>query len=103
MHNALKVGVFPLLLIGCIPQNANENNLAGMRSQQIVACLGKPPKQASIGARELWTYRIVACQVNIEMTNGEVSKIAYFGADGAPLTKADECIQNLVRLCGRKD
>jgi hypothetical protein len=93
-------------------QIANEapNKMIGLSTEQVLACMGAPTKQAATGATEVWSYdsgnsaaginSVRNCTVNVVMTAGRVSSVNYVGDTGGLITQGEQCafaVQNCVR------
>jgi hypothetical protein len=94
-----------------------QRKMIGLAKKKILACLGEPDKRVRIGSTDIWTYRNgeariespffapvlsmsatapavlgQSCNVNVIMTNGAVSQVAYAGANGGLLPLGEQCI-----------
>ena len=95
--------------------------MIGLPKEQVLACMGPPANQASVGETEVWSYnsgngqtntlvsgnRFTAsaitsqqfCTVNVVMTASKVSALNYTGPTGGLLTSGKQCafaIQNCI-------
>ncbi|HLW92641.1 MAG TPA: hypothetical protein VKS78_15260 [Roseiarcus sp.] len=102
-----------LLLAGCGLEKPEVDQIAqakiiGLSKQKILICMGRPALRKTMGATEIWAYpgaveiegegfatvgnpRHSACRVNVIMTNGAVSQIAYSGPGGDSLDLGEHC------------
>jgi hypothetical protein len=104
-----------LALGGCGLEKPETDQVAqakmiGLPKKKIIACMGKPARRRAIGSTEIWSYPVGtveiegqgfatfgfprhggACAVNVIMTNGLVSQIAYSGPAGDPLDLGEYC------------
>ncbi|MGA8817928.1 MAG: hypothetical protein WB624_11590 [Xanthobacteraceae bacterium] len=115
-----------LVLSACAIQRAQvateaQHSMIGLPKEQVLACMGPPANQASVGETEVWSYnsgngqtntlvsgnRFTAsaitsqrfCTVNVVMTAGKVSALKYTGPTGGLLTSGEQCafaIQNCI-------
>lgn len=91
--------------------------MVGLSKEQVLACMGPPANQATVGATEVWSYpsgngrtdvAVIGsaggglfssggiserrfCTVNITMTNGRVSQVGYVGPTGGLLSPNEQC------------
>lgn len=89
--------------------NNAQNQMVGFTKEHVLACMGPPANQATVGATEVWSYgsgdNMTAasygngfavsssrhCTVNVTMTNGVVSAMNYVGPTGGLLSPNEEC------------
>jgi hypothetical protein len=115
---------FALLLLwfavnACVGQQANiasqaRASLIGRTKEQILACMGVPPQQASTGYTEVWSYPSGGdtttfglagtsysmrryCVVNIVMSGGRVSTVNYAGRTGGLDAQCAFAVKNCIR------
>ena len=104
-----------LALGGCGLEKPETDQIAqakmiGLPKKKIIACMGKPASRRAIGSTEIWSYPVGAveiqgqgfatfgfprhggaCTVNVIMTAGLVSQIAYSGPAGDRLDLGEYC------------
>jgi hypothetical protein len=114
--------VLGILLSACAIQrsqvaNDAQSRMVGLSKEQILACMGPPSNQATVGATEVWSYpsgnghtdvstfasggngffsgggvsERRFCTVNVAMTNGMVSQVSYIGPTGGLLSPNEQC------------
>jgi hypothetical protein len=95
-----------------------QRGMIGLSKKHILACMGRPAHRVSIGSTDVWTYPVgqvdveggplasgvngmasglggpadATCSVEIVMTNGAVSQVAYSAPDGGPLMLGERCL-----------
>jgi len=118
-------------LAGCAVQRAEiarnaQVQMVGLSKERVLACMGVPASQMTVGETEVWAYQsgngqvegsVVAsggngfasgfgvstrrfCNVNIVMTKGAVSAVNYSGPTGGLLTAGEQCafaVQNCAQ------
>jgi outer membrane protein assembly factor BamE (lipoprotein component of BamABCDE complex) len=127
----MRCSLFFLLLLGlsataCSVERAEvaseaQNKIVGMSNEQVLACMGAPERQATVGDTEVWSYISGGdtstfgnatgsanetghtnvfgsshsihryCVVNIVMRAGRVAAVHYTGRTGGLLTQGEEC------------
>lgn len=127
----MRFALFLLLLLGlcataCSVERAEvaseaQNKMVGMSNEQLLACMGAPDRQATIGDTEVWSYISGGdtstfanatgstnetgythvfgsshsihryCVVNIVTKSGRVAAVHYTGRTGGLLTRGEEC------------
>jgi hypothetical protein len=101
-----------------------QRGMIGLSKKHILACMGRPAHRVAVGSTDVWTYPVgrvdveggplapgvngmasglggpadAACSVEIVMTNGAVSQVAYSAPDGGPLRLGERCLFP-VRAC----
>lgn len=86
-----------------------QTKMVGLSKEQVLACMGPPANQGTVGATEVWSYNsgngfaaasygnglAVSssrhCTVNVTMTNGYVSAVNYLGPTGGLLSANEQC------------
>jgi hypothetical protein len=97
--------------------NDARSSMVGFPKERILACMGPPANQATVGTTEVWSYPSgngrtdvavfgsggngfysssgVAerrfCTVNVAMTNGMVTQVNYLGPTGGLLSPNEQC------------
>jgi outer membrane protein assembly factor BamE (lipoprotein component of BamABCDE complex) len=117
-HVALIGALFAFALAACAIQRAQmandaQQSMIGLSKEQVLACMGPPANQATVGQTEVWSYnsgngqtdaavfggRFTAsavetrrfCTVNVAMTSGRVTAVNYTGPTGGLLTAGEQC------------
>jgi hypothetical protein len=119
------------LLAACSVQRAEtartaKEQMIGLSKEKVLACMGPPANQMTVGGTEVWAYgsgngqtvgSVFAsggsgfasgfgvteqrfCKVNIVMTKDVVSEVNYSGPTGGILTQGEQCafaVQNCVQ------
>ena len=103
------LGLTAVMLSACSIQRAQEASeaqasMVGMQKERVLACMGAPAHNATVGATEVWTYNsggvhgdpdngIPAryCKVDIVMSDDRVSRVNYSGPTGGLLSKGEQC------------
>jgi hypothetical protein len=119
------------LLAACAVQRAEtartaKEQMIGLPKEKVLACMGPPANQMTVGNTEVWAYssgnwQTIGsafasggsgfasgfgvseqrfCKVNIVMTKGAVSEVNYSGPTGGILTQGEQCafaVQNCVQ------
>jgi len=84
-------------------------DMIGLSKSSILACMGRPAGRRAVGSTEIWSYPIgvgetegqgfatfgfprhAACNVEVVLTAGRVSQVAYKGLAGDPLDLGEQC------------
>src|SRR5450432_1392152 len=95
-----------------------QRGMIGLSNKHVLACMGRPAHRVSFGSTDVWTYPVrqvdveggplapgvnamasglggpsdPSCSVEIVMTNGAVSQVAYSAPDGGPLMLGERCL-----------
>jgi hypothetical protein len=78
-----------------------KNSMIGMAKEKVLACMGAPAQQASVGETEVWSYPSGGDSNSVASATESTNSLGYTNAFGSSQTAHRYCVVSIVMTHGR--